>query len=157
MHLQSEKRSYSSVWIKNSEKWQKTRGIEVSNLKTPQLYEPLCRSVGPSVCHTLLFFAKWLIVSRERVLWRSALFVGLSTHRYVHTNATCTFFYFLQERARTGMVDANTTVEICPRGPNVTVMKITPWMRTAKHAGVGDMQPWAIGHERSVLFSRTTR
>ena len=68
-------------------------------------------------------------------------FVGLSIHRYVHANVTCTSFYFLQARARTGMVDANTTVEICPRGPNVTVMKITPWMRTAKHAGVGDMQP----------------
>ena len=47
----------------------------------------------------------------------------------------------LQGRVPMGTVDANTTVEIWPPGPNVTVMKITPWMKTAKHAGVGDMQP----------------
>ena len=45
-----------------------------------RLYKPLCRSVGRSVgrsfAHALLFFfAKWLIVSRMRYLWRSALFM----------------------------------------------------------------------------------
>ena len=39
-----------------------------------QLYKPLCQSICPSFGHTLLFFAKGLIVSHARDLWRSALF-----------------------------------------------------------------------------------
>ena len=59
-----------------------------------RLYKPLCRSVGPSVRwsvgpsvgpsvrHTLLFFAKWLIELRVRDLWRSALFASLAIFVY---------------------------------------------------------------------------